>query len=282
LVSLEPKHESDTSIPVKGARVGLAIVGVLAVLATAAFVGITFFDLGKPGSGRSPSARPAPSQPADNSPVAAEETLAPDPLASFPHPGESMVADAAVAKVAVYDAPNGKTTKTLNNPTIENVPLVLGVTETQGDWLRVQLPVRPNGSTGWVKKSEVKTRSVQNHIVVEIAKRRLTAWQGSELLMESPVGVGTDKTPTPPGTYYVDVSARNPGHGMGVHMLSISGFSEVLKNFGGGLGQLAIHGTSNMATVGTNASNGCLRLPNDTVAKLAKIAPTGTPVFVLP
>ena len=266
----------------KGARVGLAIVGVLAVLATAAFVGITFFGLGKPDSGGSTAARPAANQPADSSPVAAEQAEAPDSLAGFAHPGESMVADAAVAKLEVYDAVNGKSIKTLRNPTVESVPLVLGVTETQGDWLRVQLPVRPNGTTGWVKKSDVKTRSVQNHIVVEVAKRRLTAWRGSELLMESPVGVGADKTPTPPGTYYVDVSARNPGHGMGVHMLSISGFSEVLKNFGGGLGQLAIHGTANMATVGTNVSNGCLRLPNDTVVELAKIAPTGTPVFVLP
>jgi lipoprotein-anchoring transpeptidase ErfK/SrfK len=160
--------------------------------------------------------------------------------------------------------------------------LVLGVQAVQGEWLRVQLPIRPNGTTGWVKKADVALRTVPNHIVIEVQKRKLTAWKGSTLLLESPAGVGTPKTPTPEGKYYVDVSARNPGHGLGVHMLSVSGFSNVLRNFGGGTGQIAIHGTSNMATVGAFSSNGCIRLPNETITRLARIAPTGTPVFILP
>lgn len=261
-------------------RIGLSIVGLLAVLATAAFIGISIF-----GGEKSKADKPAQGR-ATPVPTVAEE---PEEIASppadglvFDHPGDSTAAEATSANLNIYDSPGGKASRSLKNPTVEGMPLVLGVREDRGDWLLVQLPIRPNNTTGWVKKSDVKTRTIPNHIVVEVAKRRLTAWRGSELLMESPVGVGTPKTPTPPGTYYVDVSAKNPGMGLGAHMLSISGFSNVLRNFGGGVGQLAIHGTSNLASVGAFSSNGCLRLPNPTVVSLAKIAPTGTPVFVLP
>lgn len=64
-------------------------------------------------------------------------------------------------------------------------------------------------------------------------------------------------------------------------MLSVAGFSNVLRNFGGGQGQLAIHGTEAVHTVGPFSSNGCLRLTNEAVTKPAGMAPPGTPVFIL-
>jgi lipoprotein-anchoring transpeptidase ErfK/SrfK len=128
----------------------------------------------------------------------------------------------------------------------------------------------------------VSVRSVSNHIVVEVAKRKLSAFSGSQLLMETPVGVGTSRTPTPTGDFYVDISVRNPGGAYGRHMLSVAGFSNVLKTFGRGVGQVAIHGTNNPASVGQFSSNGCMRLSNDAVVQLAGLAPTGTPVFIVP
>jgi lipoprotein-anchoring transpeptidase ErfK/SrfK len=158
----------------------------------------------------------------------------------------------------------------------------MSVKERNGDWLKVQVPVRPNETTGWIKSSTVDVRSVPNHIVVEVSKRRLSAFSGSTLLMEAPVGVGKPRTPTPTGNFYVDISLKNPGGAYGRHMLSVAGFSNVLKSFGNGVGQVAIHGTNNPGSVGQFSSNGCMRLNNDTVEQLATLAPTGTPVFVLP
>jgi lipoprotein-anchoring transpeptidase ErfK/SrfK len=270
----------------------LAVVGVMALIATGATIWLTIAAPGqKSSSGDSGLAKIAAAGAKaglNDLPGAVEpppaEVASPEAPLVFDHPGSTQVADAKPAEMPIYASPGAPApTRKLRNPTPEGVRLVLGVQETQGGWLRVQLPMRPNGSTGWVKSADVELRTVPNHIVIEVQKRKLTAWKGSTLLMESPAGVGKPRTPTPEGKYYIDVSARNPGNGLGVHMLSVSGFSNVLKSFGpGGTGQIAIHGTSNLASVGAFSSNGCIRLPNETITNLARIAPTGTPVFILP
>lgn len=201
----------------------------------------------------------------------------------FNHPGASLAADVVVSQLPVFDSPgDASPSRTLPSPTGEGFPLILGVKERRDGWVRVQMPIRPNETTGWVKDSDVKVRSVPNHIVVEVAKRRLSAFNGPQLLMETPVGVGTPRTPTPTGSFYVDISLKDPGGSYGSHILSVAGFSNVLKTFGKGIGQIAIHGTNNQGSVGKFSSNGCIRLSNEAVVRLAALAPTGTPVFILP
>lgn len=251
-------------------RVVLGLIGVMAVLATGVFVKVALFPQADAGDKRVRSVDPRP-----------------EPVAStglqFDHPESSLVARATVDSVPIYDSPRAaKSSKSLRNPTMEGMPLIFAVKEQQDGWLKVQLPVRPNEATGWVQASSVKVETVNTHIVVEVEARKLHAFRGTELLMEAPVGVGTAKTPTPIGTFYVDFSVPDPGPGYGRHMLSVAGFSNVLKNFGGGVGQIAIHGTSNVSTVGKFSSNGCLRMTNDDVVRLAELVDEGSPVFVLP
>ncbi|MDQ4149762.1 MAG: L,D-transpeptidase [Actinomycetota bacterium] len=198
--------------------------------------------------------------------------------------GGSLVADATVPRVLVFDSPGGtKVTHVLTNPTFEGVPLVMGVKAQQGDWLQVMLPERPNGTTGWVQKSQVGLRTVPNRILVELSKFKLSVFRGNQLLMETPVGIGTPGTPTPIGQFYVDVAVPydNPRGPYGVFMLSVAGFSDVLTTFAGGRGQIAIHGTSNERSVGIQSSNGCLRVTNPVIMQLKDLAPTGTPVQIV-
>ncbi|HEX2053445.1 MAG TPA: L,D-transpeptidase [Actinomycetota bacterium] len=198
-------------------------------------------------------------------------------------PADYLVADAARPKVPIYEAPNAPTaSKTLDNPTHEGVPLIFSVIKEEGSWYQVRLPIRPNGSTGWVKGSDVRIRKVPNRIVVDKSDHMLRAFRGDQLLLEVPAGVGTARTPTPEGEFYVDISIpfANTSGAYGAHMLSIAGFSEVHYNFGGGIGQLAIHGTNNRSSVGVNSSNGCVRLFNESILRLKDLAPTGTPVSI--
>ncbi|MDP1794684.1 MAG: L,D-transpeptidase, partial [Acidimicrobiales bacterium] len=67
----------------------------------------------------------------------------------------------------------------------------------------------------------------------------------------------------------------------GRFMLSIAGFSEVLKSFGGGRGQIAMHGWSDPSVMGRDVSNGCIRMRNDDILKLSQLAPLGTPVDIV-
>jgi lipoprotein-anchoring transpeptidase ErfK/SrfK len=198
--------------------------------------------------------------------------------------GDSLVADAAVREVPIFEAPDAPVAKrVLKNPTFEAVPLVLSVTEQKGDWLHVRIPERPNGSTAWVRTSDVRLRTVPNRILVELSRHRLSVWRGDQMLMDAPVGVGTSRTPTPLGSFYVDVAVpfKNTGGPYGAYMLSVAGFSNVHLTFAGGRGQIAIHGTNNLGSVGKDSSNGCLRLTNNVVLRVKDLAPTGTPVEIV-
>ena len=65
------------------------------------------------------------------------------------------------------------------------------------------------------------------------------------------------------------------------NQLSVSGFSEVFQTFGGGIGQIAIHGWNNDNVIGNDVSNGCVRMRNVDIATVADLAPLGTPVQIV-
>ena len=208
----------------------------------------------------------------------------PAPPPPEPVPGEVDAADAAVVRVRLFESPGAaKPTGTLQNPTWEGVPLVLQVLEDKGEWLHVRVNSRPNGKTAWIQRNEVTLRRVPNRIVIDVGDRTLTVLHGNDVLARHPVGVGTARTPTPLGEFYVDATvdlSKRPNGPYGAGQLSVSGFSEVLKSFGGGIGQIAIHGTNSSRSVGGNVSNGCIRMLNAAFKEVAALAPDGTPVSI--
>jgi lipoprotein-anchoring transpeptidase ErfK/SrfK len=197
-----------------------------------------------------------------------------------PEPGY-LGAQAAVPEVDLYaEATATEPMWALPNPTHEGVPLSFTVLDRLGARLHVRLPIRPNGSTAWIDASQVISFVVPNHLIIDLSDRMLTAKHGEETLLSAPVAVGSPSTPTPEGEFYVDISLADPGGSYGAWMLSVSGFSEVLTSFGGGIGQIAIHGWSDESVIGQAVSNGCIRMPNGVIERLAPLAPVGTPVTV--
>lgn len=194
------------------------------------------------------------------------------------------VADAAVPAVQLFQAPDVPSGRTLANPTVEHLALVFLVKQDQGNWLNVQVPTRPNGATAWVRRSDVNIRRVPNHIVVQLSARRLTLYQGDQTLGQYRVAIGAPSGPTPTGDFYIDGVVRlNPDTGVyGSGQLSVTAFSDVYQTFGGGVGEIAIHGTNTPALIGGTVSHGCLRMLNSDWLQVAAQAPTGTPVQILP
>jgi lipoprotein-anchoring transpeptidase ErfK/SrfK len=168
----------------------------------------------------------------------------------------------------------------LPNPTHEGMPLSFTVLDREGARLHVRLPIRPNGSTAWIDARQVVSYVVPNHLIVDLSERTVTAKQGDETLLSAGLAVGAPATPTPEGEFYVDISVAHPGGSYGAWMLSIAGFSNVLTNFGGGIGQIAFHGWSDESVIGQAVSNGCLRMQNGVIERLAPLAPVGTPVTI--
>jgi lipoprotein-anchoring transpeptidase ErfK/SrfK len=200
-----------------------------------------------------------------------------------PPASPAVVADAIVPTVGLYNAPGDpEPADALDNPTWEGLPGVYLVQQEYGDWLEVQIPMRPNESTAWIKKADVSIRQTQYRIQISLSQRRLIAYDGASAILDTTVAVGTGSTPTPTGNYFVDgtVQVPDPDGPYGAYQMSVAAFSDVHYSFGGGIGQIAIHGTNNPALLGTPASNGCVRMTNDDITLLAHSAPPGTPVQI--
>jgi len=190
-----------------------------------------------------------------------------------------------VGELHTFDAPNGAPFApelAQINPWYFGGSLsVLVVQGLETDpWLQVALASRPNGVTAWIRTSEVTLRRHRFSITVAVGERMLRAYDADTLVVETPIVVGRPNTPTPLGTFFVnaEIPQQNPGGAYGPMILSVSAFSEVLDSFDGGLPEIALHGTNQPGLVGTAASNGCIRMPNDAIVRLAELAPVGTVV----
>lgn len=172
------------------------------------------------------------------------------------------------------------------NPTYFGNPLVMVVTGQQGDWLKVSIPARPNGQEGWVRASDVDLTQHQFRAELVVSQRLLTVWNGNDQIAQTNVVVGKDNTPTPIGTFYIaekipaSVAGVNPNGAYGPYILATSAYSEALDEFDDGLPVIAFHGTNQPDLIGSAASNGCIRMPDDVVTTLAQTIPAGTPVTI--
>lgn len=192
-------------------------------------------------------------------------------------------ASATGPQVLLYqDAESPDPYFSLPNPTHEAQLLSFRVLDRANGRLRVLLPMRPNQSTAWVDETQVAIHPVEHRAVVDLSDHTLSVYRGLKLVFREPVATGTASTPTPVGTFYADFTqypAPFPEYLNG--MISLAAFSEVHQTFGGGIGQLAIHGWSDASVMGTSASNGCIRVTPDMIERLKPFFEPGTPVDVV-
>lgn len=226
---------------------------------------------------------PAPTVAVTPTPADPWETVV---ITAEPDTGLVHPADDEFRYIELYDGPDGEAVsfdQVVLNPTWFGSPLTLMVTEgSVGDeWVEVQLPVRPNGSTAWVRTDGFAFDSHRFHATVDLSSFHLSVFDGDELVAETAAVIGRDDTPTPVGRWYVNDKVPGDGAAYGSWILSLSAFSETLDTFDGGLPVIAIHGTNAPELVGQAVSNGCVRIPDEVVALLADTVPIGTPVEVV-
>jgi L,D-transpeptidase catalytic domain len=65
------------------------------------------------------------------------------------------------------------------------------------------LPERPNGSTGWVRAADVDVEHVDHEIRIDLAARALRWTERGNVVLETPIAVGSQKYPTPAGRFFV-------------------------------------------------------------------------------
>jgi lipoprotein-anchoring transpeptidase ErfK/SrfK len=149
-------------------------------------------------------------------------------------------------------------------------------------WLNVMLPGRPNGRTGWIRRSATVTLVSTWQLVVDTSSRRVDAYRNGLLVRTFPAVIGKPSTPTPHGRFFVEESVRLPAGKAGAPFaLALSARSNVLQEFDGGPGQVALHGLANVGGIpGTAVSHGCVRLTNSAMRWLVARIGRGDPVTI--
>lgn len=149
-------------------------------------------------------------------------------------------------------------------------------------WLRVQLPIRPNGAEGYVPADTVRVEGHDQKFVVMRSTGVLQRFQYGELTGQWLVTVGTPSRPTPLGTFIVWTIWNHRTSAYGAGVLALDGHSEVLgpQNWPGEA-RLAIHGNARPAQLGGPGSSGCPRMLDREIAPLLSTVPLGTPVEIV-
>jgi lipoprotein-anchoring transpeptidase ErfK/SrfK len=217
--------------------------------------------------------------------LAAVALAAPAAPTGFPAAGELLV-----PQVYVRRAPDrhAQVVRVLGQFRKDFRPLVVLALEARigsggSRWYRLSLPGRPNGRRGWVPADAVRVRPVTRRIVVHRAARTLEVRRlaDGKRLFQARVAVGTANAPTPLGrNFYVQwrYSPTDPFYGP--FALETSAYSRISDWPGGGV--VGIHGTSLPGLIGQAVSHGCIRLRNEDVVQLRRLAPVGTPIDVRP
>ena len=196
---------------------------------------------------------------------------------------ERLVADAVAPRIPAFRRPRAaRPFAVFTNPNEYGHRSVFLVKQRRGRWLEVYLPIRPNGTTGWIRVGGVRLRENPFRIAIDLSRNRLTLQRGERQLMGVRVAAGTGGTPTPTGLFYTTMLERtgDPGGAYGPFIHVLSAYSEVLFSFGGGEGQVGIHGTNDPSAIGSDVSHGCIRMKNADISRLTRLAPVGTPVRI--
>lgn len=274
---------------------GLAAVAALgAVLGPSAVA-----DAGALGAARASAAAPSGADAARRAPDPARAvTRGGRPGARIALPAPSRARGAFVAKVlrrtTLRERPGdgrriwaaGTTTEHAHGATRL---LVLGARRDRHGrpWLRVDVPVRPNARSGWIAARDVRLGRTPWYLTVSTSRRELRAYAGGRLRRRARLVVGAPATPTPHGLFAIYELTRqaDPYAFVGPWALHLTALSNVLEDFGGGPGRVALHGRGPASLVdplGSARSHGCLRADNAVIEWLRARARPGTPIRIGP
>jgi len=222
-------------------------------------------------------------------------TTAPSPAAPAPSPAPlppllghgAHIAATIHRKIIVFREPDPASADFVldtRNPFGQRTPLLVVDAERDAEdspWYEVSLPIRPNGTTGWMRGYELRISRAEDRVVIDLSDRTLDRFRAGKLVDEFSVAVGSPDSPTTTGTFFVwaQVPQPNPYGPYGVYALGLSGFSDTFTEWAGSNGRIALHGTSDPGDRGQRVSHGCVRVYNPDMETLTDL-PMGTPVVI--
>ena len=148
-------------------------------------------------------------------------------------------------------------------------------------WYRALLPMRPNGTTGFIPVDAVAITQTLYRLDVDRPRFRLTLWKGCRVVARFTIGFGKIGTPTPVGHFYLIslMKPPTPDSVYGAYAFGLSAYSDAIRDWRWG-GVIGLHGTNDPASIGKRMSHGCIRMRNQDIERLARILPLGTPITI--
>src|SRR3954469_1202328 len=149
------------------------------------------------------------------------------------------------------------------------------------EWVRTQLPGRPNGRTGWVPREALgQFHLIHTQLVIDRRTLRITLFKNGKKIFQAPVGVGKGSTPTPAGQSWIREKLHGFGNAVyGPIAFGTATYSTTLTDWPGG-GVVGIHGTNEPNLIPGRPSHGCVRMKNANILKLARLMKPGTPLVI--
>jgi lipoprotein-anchoring transpeptidase ErfK/SrfK len=195
------------------------------------------------------------------------------------------VMPASLPAIDVWPAPDPSTDllATFQRHDEFDQPRVFRILDDVGAFFHVQVPMRPNGSTGYIRRSDVEVITTDQRILIDLSDRAVIVWDGADVVLDTIGTIGQQRTPTPTGSFYVrNVFEWYADSVYGPYVIPLSAYSEAIDQINGGDAVVAIHGTQRPDLMGSAASLGCVRLSNDVLRELAAIVEPGAPVEIIP
>lgn len=201
---------------------------------------------------------------------------------------ETLIGRAAVSRVVARVAPRPKAAVVarFNRKSVfGSAQVFLLEKEVVGSkghrWFKALLPIRPNGTHGYVPAADLTLRTTSYRLELNLSAFRLRLFKGCELVKKFRVGVGTGETPTPVGKFYINTLLKPPDPGTiyGTYAYGLSAYSNLPTSLRYG-GFIGLHGTNQPSSIGRRSSHGCIRMLNRSIEELVRILPLGSPITI--
>jgi lipoprotein-anchoring transpeptidase ErfK/SrfK len=150
------------------------------------------------------------------------------------------------------------------------------------EWLQVRTLRGRKNVKAWIPRWATRRVWLHYLVQVDLSSRKAKIFRAGKVVKRFRVVVGAPGTPTPRGHFFVvDRMHLRDSWARGGWALATSAFSNVLTEFAGGQGQVAMHTRGSLSGApGTASSHGCIRFNVGDINWMARHVPNGTPVWV--
>ena len=124
------------------------------------------------------------------------------------------------------------------------------------------MPELQNGEVGWIQRSQARVDCVRWSLHADLSRRLLYVRKDGHTVRKLTVAIGSREHPTPQGRFAVTDRLRvtDKSSPYGCCVLALSGHQTKLPDDWPGGDRLAVHATTDSASIGKPVSLGCMRV----------------------